>query len=142
MISQEDCAEPLSLPDWNWSSVYPNWWWTCHHKHHCNDTPHECFYCWRDRGRPDSPTPQDLIAFELARRRLKQSAILKPGRLGFKITKYWLKHRLCFSVIDAPESCGLYCKTCHYFVCWQLYVGSPTTSDVRFMGIGGTNLRQ
>jgi hypothetical protein len=80
LFLEEGATEPLSLPDFQWTSVYPDWWWTCHHKHHCNDTPHECFYCWRDRGRPQTPTPEDLIVYNLARKRLRESARGHYGR--------------------------------------------------------------
>ncbi len=65
----------LSSSDWNWTSVYPGWWWTCrHHKHYSDDNPLDCFYCWRGKGRPDQPTAKDLVAFEFARNRMIRSA--------------------------------------------------------------------
>jgi len=120
-VLQEDCGEPVSLPNWNWSSVYPNWWWTCHHKHHCNDTPHECFYCWRNRGRPDSPTPQDLIAFELARKRLKQSARSKTGRntralledAYFGCVAANTRRRDSFGLLNLPHLTSLHLTSLH-----------------------------
>lgn len=92
----------LSNSDWNWTSVYPSWWWTCrHHKHYSDDNSLDCFYCWRGKGRPDQPTAKDLVAFELARNRMIRSArttstaSTKNGKESVELTS---TSKICFVI--------------------------------------------
>ena len=49
------------------NAVYPDWWWTCHHKHHGNDSPLHCYYCWQSVTTSRPPSKTQLEAFQQSR---------------------------------------------------------------------------
>lgn len=97
-------SAPVEKHGFNWSSIYPDWWWSCDHQNNNMDNKNtmDCYYCTsrRRQSRESNPEPPPLIAWvnhrptKVCRKRRAKSCYV--DRTPFH-GRPWLNFRYAFS---------------------------------------------